>query len=108
MPLKPNGAFARIIRAVSMNFWIAEDKIMGVSRAAPIVHARHVAIYIARRHLVKDRRPISLNSLGRLLERDHTTIAHAIKCIERLRKKDTGLNAQLEKLEIEFPPQLLE
>jgi len=77
----------QILGAVSKHYKISSEEIRGASRKAPIVHARHIAIYIAR-EVTHD----SWKHIGGLFgNRDHTSMLHAYhKIIEMMdHDKDT-------------------
>lgn len=60
-------------------------------RSKSLVHARHIAIYLAR-----ELTPKSLPEIGRLFgDRDHSTIIHAINRVKRLRESDPKLAADV-------------
>ena len=64
--------FDQIVDAVSRHFKIASHEIKGVSRKAPIVHARHIAVFVTR-EITKD----SWKHIGSLFgDRDHTSMMH--------------------------------
>ncbi len=68
---KPN--FNQIVSQVSRHFNISEEEIKGISRRAPIVHARHVAVWLMR-EITGD----SWKHIGTLFgDRDHTSMMHA-------------------------------
>jgi hypothetical protein len=73
----PNAKF--ILRLVALRHGINVEAISGRSRFRSIVAARHEAIGLVYTHC----RRLSLPEIGRLFNRDHTTILHAI---EKLRK----------------------
>ena len=72
---KPN--FNQIVDQVSRHFDISEEDIKGTSRRAPIVHARHVAVWLMR-EITGD----SWKHIGTLFgDRDHTSMMHAYQKI---------------------------
>ncbi len=72
---KPN--FNQIVDQVSRHFNISEEDIRGTSRRAPIVHARHVAVWLMR-EITGD----SWKHIGTLFgDRDHTSMMHAYQKI---------------------------
>lgn len=62
------------IRSVARHFDVTTAQIFGPSRDEPIVTARHVAMY-----LVRQEHQLSYPALGRIFDRDHSTIQHAVK-----------------------------
>lgn len=64
-------------------------------RARAISRPRQVAMYLARRLT-----PRSLPDIGRRFgDRDHTTVMHAIRTVERLRLTDPEIDAEIRRLE---------
>ncbi|MFO7914778.1 MAG: chromosomal replication initiator protein DnaA [Candidatus Krumholzibacteriales bacterium] len=83
-----------IIKTVSETFEIPVSKIKSRSRVSPVVTARQIGIYISRQ--LTDS---SLVSIGQKFGgRDHSTVLHAIKKIERLRKKDHEIETRIQTL----------
>ncbi len=74
-----------VIHAVSHYFEVPEDKILEAGRGTKeVAHARQVAMY-----LVKSLTTLSLKSVGiRFSNRDHSTVMHAIKMIEKEMQSD--------------------
>lgn len=66
-----------IVQVVGRHFKIATDDIMGTSRKAPIVQARHVSIYLLR-ELTGDSWKYIGTQFG---DRDHTSMMHAYERI---------------------------
>jgi len=86
--------FGQIVDAVSRHFKIPTDDIKGTSRKAPIVHARHVAVYITR-EITGD----SWKHIGSLFgDRDHTSMMHGYQKISELMHHDKDLRAQVKML----------
>lgn len=74
-------------RTVARHFKISVLEMKSARRAANIVRPRHIAAYLARVHTLK-----SLPEIGRRFgDRDHTTILHAVRKIQRLMEKDLDL-----------------
>ncbi len=81
--------FDQIVDAVSRHFKIASPDIKGVSRKAPIVHARHVAVFVTR-EITKD----SWKHIGSLFgDRDHTSMMHGYQKISVMMQRDKDLRA---------------
>lgn len=76
----------QIIALVSRYFKVSEEEIMGTSRKAPIVHARHVAVYITRSVTGDSWKHIGMQFGGR----DHTSMMHGFQKIDEMihRNKD--------------------
>jgi chromosomal replication initiator protein len=68
--------------------------LVGQSRRSALVRPRHIAMWIARRATNQ-----SLPQIGRAFGgRDHTTVLHAVRRIERLREKHPGLKQETDAL----------
>jgi chromosomal replication initiator protein len=80
-------AVSEIIDAVGRQFKISVDEIRGISRKAPIVEARHVAIYITR-EITGD----SWKHIGSQFgNRDHTSMMHGYQKVQELMQHDKNL-----------------
>jgi chromosomal replication initiator protein len=83
-----------IIAAVSRHFRLPQKQLKSQSRRQSIVAARAVAIYLAR-----ELSGASYEQIGRALGgRDHTTIIHNYRKIERERSHDPSIQEAIEEL----------
>lgn len=79
-----------VLRTVSDHYRVSVATLKGKRRAASIVHARHIAMYVVRT-LNNDHR-LSLPEIGRMFgNRDHTTVLHAVEKIEGLMERDQAV-----------------
>lgn len=86
--------FNQIVDAVGKHYRIPSDDIRGISRKAPIVHARHVAVYITR-EITGD----SWKHIGGLFgDRDHTSMMHGYTKISEMMHADKDLRASVKML----------
>lgn len=86
--------FKTILDAVSKHFKIPIDDIQGKSRKAPIVHARHVAVYVTR-EVTGD----SWKHIGSLFgDRDHTSMMHGYTKIHEMMVRDRDLRSAVKSL----------
>lgn len=86
--------FNLIVDTVSKHFKIPSDDIKGNSRKAPIVHARHIAVYITR-EITGD----SWKHIGGLFgDRDHTSMMHGYQKISEMMENDRDLKATVKML----------
>lgn len=86
--------FEQIVGTVGRHFKITNDEIKGQSRKAPIVHARHVAIFITR-ELTGD----SWKHIGGLFgDRDHTSMMHGYQKISEMMHQDRDFKATVKML----------
>lgn len=88
----------QVIEAVSRHYRIPVHEIKGESRRAPIVHARHVAVYLTRE--------ITLGSWphigAQFGDRDHTTVIHAYRKIGERMATDREVAAEVQRLRDEL------
>lgn len=86
--------FAEIVESVARQLRIGADEILGQGRRASIVRARQIAMYICRRKL-----GLSYPELGRMFGgRDHTTVLHAIRKIEKMMLENKDVHNLVTKL----------
>jgi chromosomal replication initiator protein len=86
--------FDQIVAAVSKHYKIPVEEIMGTSRKAPIVHARHVAVFLTR-EITRD----SWKHIGGLFgDRDHTSMMHGYQKINEMMNGDKDLKATVKML----------
>jgi chromosomal replication initiator protein len=80
-----------IQRAVSAHYGMRQAEMVSARRARAVARPRQIAMYLAKRLT-----PRSLPEIGRRFGgRDHTTVIHAVKQIERLRAADAELDADI-------------
>ncbi len=86
--------FGQIVDTVSKHYKIPSDDITGTSRKAPIVHARHIAVYVTR-EITGD----SWKHIGGLFgDRDHTSMMHGYQKIHEMMHHDKDLRATIKML----------
>lgn len=86
---------AEVQARVARHFDIPTRAMTATWRNRIYVRPRQIAMYLARHYT-----PRSLPEIGRLFgNRDHTTVIHGIKMIERLRETDAELDADVRSLE---------
>lgn len=66
---------------------IAPATLLNQSRWRPIARARQVAMWLSRQSTQR-----SLSEIGMVFHRDHTTVLHGIRTVEKLRVRDKDLN----------------
>ena len=75
-------------------FKISKNEMLSSRRSRYLVRPRQAAIYLAKMLTSK-----SLPEIGRCFSnRDHTTVIHSVKTIEKLRKEDNELNIKIDAL----------
>lgn len=93
--------FQQIVEVVSNHMNISVEDMQGASRKAPIVHARHVAIYLTRRITGDSWKHIG-SQFG---DRDHTSIMHGYQKIDEMMHHDRELLGQVKGLMRQLNPQ---
>lgn len=87
----PVPLIALIQREVCDHFRIPSMEMQSPRRSREVARPRQVAMYLAKQLTVR-----SLPEIGRRFgNRDHTTVIHAIRQIEHLRKVDSDLDADV-------------
>ena len=66
-------ATATIVAAVCAHFNVPEKRLFGPDRSRGVAWPRMLAMYLCRNYT-----PLSLAAIGRLFNRDHTTVMHAV------------------------------
>jgi len=89
--------FEQITQAVCAHWALRPEDLQSSRRNRHIARPRQVAMYLSRRLL-----GASLPRLGELFGRDHTTVLHAIREIERRLKDDVALQGTVQRLEAEL------
>ena len=87
-----------IIRKVSNLTKINESDIVGKSRRAEIVEARQISIYLCRDILGSSLASIGMHFSGR----DHTTVLHACKVIDKRKSKDKRISGIISDIKSEL------
>ena len=84
-----------LIQSVVCRFFkISKNEMLSSRRSRYLVRPRQTAVYLAKMLTSK-----SLPEIGREFSgRDHTTVIHSVKTIEKLRIKDNELNSNIENL----------
>ncbi len=87
----------RILTYVSQKFNVSEDDIKSSRRSKDIVNARHMTVYLIRKLV-----DMPLASIGKFLNRDHTTIMKSVENVDKLRKTnaeyDNSINEMIREI----------
>ena len=84
----------QIVNEVGKHYKIPSVDIHGISRKAPIVHARHIAVFITR-EITGD----SWKHIGSMFgDRDHTSMMHGYQKIAHMMRQDKDLRATIKML----------
>lgn len=95
-PRRPS--LEQIRRAVGQYYGFSQTILIAQRRTAPVVHARQVAMYLAKTLSLR-----SLPEIGRRFgNRDHTTVLHAVRKIEALIKTEGSVGAEIEAITAEL------
>ena len=83
-----------IQKLVASHYNVSRSDILSERRTAAVVKPRQIAMYLAKVLMLR-----SLPEIGRRFGgRDHTTVLHAVRKIEKLLGEDTGLHDEVELL----------
>ena len=93
--LSENNVTIDLIQTLVCKFFkISKNEMLSSRRSRYLVRPRQTAIYLSKILTSK-----SLPEIGRSFSnRDHTTVIHSVKTIERLRKEDNQLNMNIDTL----------
>ena len=93
--LSENRVTVDLIESIVCKFYkISKNEMLSPRRSRYLVRPRQTAIFLAKMLTSK-----SLPEIGRSFSnRDHTTVIHSVKTIERLRKEDSELNINIDSL----------
>lgn len=84
-----------ILKAVSNYFKIHPDELTGKSRRKEVAYARHIAVYLTRKHTRH-----ALKAIGEFFGgRDHSTILHSCQWITEMLAVNQELNQHVQDLE---------
>lgn len=82
-----------ISELVSRQFKVGMNELQSRSRTKKVAFPRQVAMYLSRKHTEE-----TLSEIGKVFNRDHSTVMHAIKVITDLSRRDNSISAQLDYL----------
>tara|TARA_B100001173_G_scaffold301410_1_gene301948 strand:+ start:252 stop:1661 length:1410 start_codon:yes stop_codon:yes gene_type:complete len=93
--LSENKVTIDLIQTIVCQFFkISKNEMLSARRSRYLVRPRQTAIYLSKLLTSK-----SLPEIGRSFSnRDHTTVIHSVKTIERLRQEDKELNSNIDNL----------
>jgi len=80
-----------LIVAVSKYFSVGKRALLGISRARPVARPRQILMYLLRTQL-----SLPLQEVGRLVERDHTTVMHAVEKITHLASTNVQIRQDIQ------------
>ena len=85
----------KIQTTVASHFKINIKEMLSAKRSRFLVRPRQIAMYLAKKHTTKSLPEIGRNFCGR----DHTTVIHAVKTIDRLFKIDHEMQENINQIE---------
>jgi chromosomal replication initiator protein len=88
----------QVQEAVTARLGLTVDDLLSPSRTAPVARARQLAMYLTR-HLTDLSLPAIAEAFNR---RDHTTVLHAIRRVERSALEDASVSRSIEELTSEL------
>ena len=83
----------RVFGMVEKRFGISKEDMVGARRTKDIATARHVAVY-----LIRNVTEMSLPNIGKLFNRDHTTVIASCETVERRMLSDTAYSFQVSEM----------
>lgn len=86
-------SITEVLHFVARATGISIEEITGRSRSKTNACARHVAAYVLREH-----RHMSYPEIGKVLDRDHTTVMHSIESMEERHLKDDHVRSIYERV----------
>ncbi len=89
-PLVTPARIKPVVRAVAKYYGVSLGDIVSSRRARGLIRPRQVAMYLAR-----ELTGHSLPAIGRVLDRDHTTVLHGCRRIAALRREDPVLDREI-------------
>ena len=78
---------------VSAQYKLSLDDLRSRSRKRAIAFPRQVAMFLCRKHTEE-----TLADIGKLFNRDHSTVMHAVKVVSTMNRRDTSVASQLKLL----------
>ena len=85
---------SQVQEAVATRLELSVDELLSPSRTAPVARARQLAMYLTR-----ELTDLSLPAIAQAFNRrDHTTVLHAIRRVERSALEDANVSRTLEEL----------
>jgi hypothetical protein len=80
-----------VTRATSAHYGLPLSDMIRDGRTKELIRPRQVAHWLARRLTLR-----SLSVIGRVHRRDHSSVVHALKCVDRAMDQDPALRADAE------------
>jgi chromosomal replication initiation ATPase DnaA len=91
-----DGVVGKVINAVGSKRRVSADILISSCRRRWVCESRFIAVVLIRKHT-----PMSLHAIGRVFNRDHGTVLHAMKAAEKLADSDAAFRKDLDAIETE-------
>ena len=91
----------KIFTSVFQRYNIKKEDLISSKRSKEIAYARHICIY-----LIREVTEMSLPNIGKIFNRDHTTVMNSIEKIETRLLNDAMLNFELNEIKKEVTPNI--
>ena len=83
----------KVFSAVYKRYNIKKDDILSSKRTKDIANARHITVYV-----IRTATDMSLPNIGRIIDRDHSTVMSSIETVERRMAQDPVFRAEVDEL----------
>jgi chromosomal replication initiator protein len=83
----------KIFASVYKKYNIRREEIVSSKRTKEIANARHITVYVIRQ--VTD---MSLPNIGKIIERDHSTVISSIDTVEKRMAQNPVFRAEIEEM----------
>ena len=83
----------KIFSAIEKKYDVGKAELVGKSRVKDVAQARHIAIY-----LVRTITEMSLPNIGKLFNRDHSTVISSIDAIEKKISSSPAIEIEINEL----------
>ncbi len=93
----PEITVERIISEIAKKYHITPEEIKGKKRSKDVAMARHVSVYVIRKAT-----DMSLKSIGKIFDRDHTTMMSSLDVVESEMEADSNFEHDVNALIREF------
>ena len=88
-----NVTIDKIFAAIEKKYDVNKTELVGKSRVKEIANARHIAIY-----LIRTITEMSLPNIGKIFNRDHSTVLSSIETIEKKVMSSPALDMEINEL----------
>jgi len=95
------GPLKVIVEAVANNTGFSVDQLRGKQRHRPLTDARQMAIWLSA-----ELTSFTRTRIGQFYDRDHTTVCHAINCVQGWQSQRDLRAARVNALRVMLEPQL--